>query len=219
MLWTLLLAHLLADYPLQPDWLIRVKRHWWGLSLHVGIHLSVMLALSITVWQAALPYLLALTGIHFFLDASKTTLADHRPRWVVVPYLLDQFLHVLSIVLVSTWAEQRTPYAFHTLGDTWLIYSIGFLFVTYVWFVSERVLNHANEAYLRELNAQAFPRMVTRAGLTAGLLWITTLVRGATLLGTALPQVPYFNGRYRRRALLSDLTAVLGTVIFILVTR
>ena len=40
--WYLYLAHLLADYPLQTDGLMRVKDRWWGRGLHVGVHLAVV---------------------------------------------------------------------------------------------------------------------------------------------------------------------------------
>ncbi|NLO90519.1 MAG: DUF3307 domain-containing protein [Elusimicrobia bacterium] len=46
-LWRLVLAHLLADFTLQTDWVARVKRSGWGGMLaHSGLHLLSMLALT-----------------------------------------------------------------------------------------------------------------------------------------------------------------------------
>lgn len=38
-----LLAHLLGDYVLQPDWMARMKSTRRGLLLHIGVHLATLL--------------------------------------------------------------------------------------------------------------------------------------------------------------------------------
>ncbi len=139
MFWILFLAHLIADYPLQTDWMVRAKRTWSGLTLHVTIHFVTMLVL---VWPATRfiwPQLLALAGLHFAIDAFKNYLATHKPGWVVGPYFFDQFLHLVSIWMVATWIMSSPPPVSPLLPVSWAILSIGYLLATYVWYITERV--------------------------------------------------------------------------------
>ena len=66
--WMLMLAHLVGDYPLQPDWMVQAKRTWRGLTLHVGVHLAMLLILAGTGRSAFWPFLLALAAMHFAID-------------------------------------------------------------------------------------------------------------------------------------------------------
>ena len=51
---TLLLGHLSADFPLQTNWVYRLKnRRWAGVLLHTAIHCvvtAVLLSDSLTHW-------------------------------------------------------------------------------------------------------------------------------------------------------------------------
>ena len=86
MFWILLLCHFLADYPLQSDAIVQAKKCLPGLIWHVTIHLITMLVVILgllgTDAQVALAAILALTGLHFFIDLWKTILSRLRPRWV-----------------------------------------------------------------------------------------------------------------------------------------
>ena len=104
---TLLLAHLLADYPLQTNWMVQAKRTWPGLTLHVGIHLAVMLVLTAPSFAQSWPFLLMLAALHFAIDSLKNILACRRPHWVTGPYLFDQFLHLLAIGLLPRYGARR----------------------------------------------------------------------------------------------------------------
>src|SRR4029079_4542500 len=106
---TLFLAHLIADYPLQTNWLGQAKRHWPGLTIHVAIHLLVLLVICLPYTGLLWPYLLALAATHFAIDAFKNFLARRRPHWVNGPYLFDQLLHLISILAISYWANATLP--------------------------------------------------------------------------------------------------------------
>ncbi len=144
MFWHLLLAHFLADYPLQPNWMAANKRRLPVLVLHVLIHLGTMLLLVGASRWRIWPFLLLLSSIHFIIDFGKLAFNAHKPDWVILPYLIDQILHYLSIAGISFWISQ-------TLGNIALPFSpqlavliTAYLLVTYVWYISERVMSYAN---------------------------------------------------------------------------
>jgi hypothetical protein len=108
MFWQLLLAHFLADYPLQPRWLLAAKQRLWGLLLHVTIHfLSALLLVGDVRWKLLLP-LLGLALVHFVIDLTKYRLAVTRPAWVRLPYLIDQLLHMVTILGAARWIAERS---------------------------------------------------------------------------------------------------------------
>ncbi len=86
----LLVAHLLADFLLQPDWMIRRKRNPAILGLHIaGVGLTAVLALG--AWPWAL--LLILLSTHLIMDATKVYALKDTLR----AFLLDQAVHLLVI--------------------------------------------------------------------------------------------------------------------------
>src|SRR5262249_72686 len=144
------------------------------------------------------PFLLALAVAHFAIDAFKNFLARRRPQWVNGPYLFDQLLHLLSIWAIAAWATAKLPVGWPG-PRSWQIYLIAFLLAPYVWYISERVLYHANPEYERELFEQRWTRMTARAILLALLIWLAPVRGGAT--ATIVAPLPYFSGVYGRRAL------------------
>ena len=215
---TLLLAHLIADYPLQTDWLVKAKRTWPGLSLHASVHLVTVLVVCLPYTSMLWPYLLTLGVVHFGIDAFKNLLAVRRPQWIAGPYLFDQLLHLISIWLIAAWAVATLPNGW-PIERPWQIYAIGFLFVTKVWQITERVLFHADAGYQRELMRMGTSRMTARVLLLA--LW---LLMGRSLdtsrpLAGAAALWPYFmSSAYGRRALFTDLgvTLVVAALIWLL---
>ncbi|WP_108261623.1 DUF3307 domain-containing protein [Mangrovicoccus ximenensis] len=92
----LLLAHVLADYAFQTDWIVENKRRFSVLALHGAIVFAASwLALGLA--PAALPLVAVLTLLHMATDAAKTRLEPGR-LW---SYLADQALHVAAIFLLS----------------------------------------------------------------------------------------------------------------------
>ncbi|NDJ75711.1 MAG: DUF3307 domain-containing protein [Chloroflexi bacterium] len=95
----LLFAHLLADYPLQTDWLVVRKGNIKsGLLLHGGI-VGFMSLLAVApylgeVWLAVL----VLTVLHTLQDFLKVQLGPRLKTHPVVPYFGDQILHYITIV-------------------------------------------------------------------------------------------------------------------------
>jgi hypothetical protein len=218
MLWWLLLAHFVADYPLQTNWIIKNKQRLSVLGLHALIHLGCMAGVILLhpVQQNSFghlwPYLLLITAVHFLVDYGKGRLWAVRPNWVVWPYLIDQVLHIITIVMVC--------YAMRpVLGDLALfepsalpIILTAFVFATYVWGITEKVFALPN--YNRQ---QFIPRMFVRALVLALLLILANPV--SNMIGFAFLaffKMPYQEGEtVDLRSLTADL--VVPTAAFLAV--
>ncbi len=210
MFWGLVLAHFLADYPLQNSWMVNAKRHWKGLLVHVSMHVVVMCLLAWGAWAEAWRYILVLAVIHYAIDTLKNFVNVQKPQWVIGPYLFDQALHMLSIYWIARWAGGLAL----PLGGVWQVYAVGFLIATHVWFITERILYHADPAYLVEVNAQHWPRMLARALGIAAILLGWRALGGVTsaALAVALP----YRGPYRLRAAGVDICVIVLTSVFML---
>jgi len=107
----LLLGHLIADFPLQTNWIYRLKtQSWFGVLLHTCIHLLVT-ALLIYPVQRALPLLGILGVLHFITDYTKVRvqgkrqapgfIADQVAHLVVIFWLAHQWHTTLAAVLTT----------------------------------------------------------------------------------------------------------------------
>ena len=123
LLMTLLLAHLLADFPLQTNTLAtRKATHGDGVFYHALIHILVTALLlhnSHIYWS--LP--VGIGVAHFIIDAYKLW----RPVKQSVRYfVLDQCLHGLSLAIAALLALQLwQPAPRSILPDVWLIILLG----------------------------------------------------------------------------------------------
>ena len=101
----LLLAHLLADFPLQTNRIFRLKvASNLGLALHVLIHL-LMAALLLRQPGQHLDLLLMLGAAHFVTDWIKVRFPGN-PQWP--GFVLDQVAHLGTIILLSIWQPTVT---------------------------------------------------------------------------------------------------------------
>jgi hypothetical protein len=99
--YTLLIGHLLADFPLQIGWVYSLKmKSSLGLAFHVGIHIFVtwLLFENPLEWW---PFFLGLGLIHFSLDWLKIKFPT-QPEYP--GFLLDQIAHILSLVFISRFS-------------------------------------------------------------------------------------------------------------------
>ncbi len=90
----LLLAHVLADFVFQTNWMVRNKLRPEGLALH-GL---VVLVAAVVVTGNVSPSLLWLTAVHIAIDALKA-----RARPGLGPFLIDQAAHLASLVALALW--------------------------------------------------------------------------------------------------------------------
>ncbi len=93
----LLLAHLVADFLLQNDWMVARKKEPGALLLHTAIVLiTAQAALGrVDAWEP-----LALAGAHLLIDAIKAHALPNR-LWA---FLGDQIAHLATICTVVIWA-------------------------------------------------------------------------------------------------------------------
>lgn len=98
LLTTLLLAHLLADFPLQTNSMAAQKgKSKAVLLLHVVVHVIVLwslLGLKIEI----LPFVLMLGFVHWLIDWSKPRLL---PKDEVRAFVIDQAAHIVCLLVAA----------------------------------------------------------------------------------------------------------------------
>jgi hypothetical protein len=213
MFWTLLLAHLLADYPLQTDRMVVAKKHLPGLTVHVGIHWVVM---TLLLWPMAgilWPYITVVTLFHFGIDAFKNLLSRERPQWVISSYVLDQMLHMGSLILVAAWVAQSTDLIVWQIPSAWVAYAIGLLLATFIWFVSERILKYRSDNRQMSVTSTMWPRMVVRFILYVLLAAPQSFAGFLAIAAVVIVAILYNRHNYSRNWLLIDVGVALFSAI------
>jgi len=95
----LLACHLLADFPLQTDWMASEKfDDVRALLAHLGVHILVTMPSMVVLYGAdgALATLFVV-GVHGAIDTRRW--ADPKEGFEAYPIWVDQSLHVASIAL------------------------------------------------------------------------------------------------------------------------
>lgn len=88
----LFLAHVIADYLLQTEWLVTNKHR----PLAIGLHIGVVLAMLPLVTFSVSPWFLVLAALHLAIDLTKTRVLGGG----LLAYVADQVLHLASIVVI-----------------------------------------------------------------------------------------------------------------------
>ena len=88
----LLLAHTLADFLFQTNWMVQNKRH----LLPMLAHIAVVLATAIATTGSLHLVIFVLAAVHMAIDAIKTSYFPNR----LGPFLIDQAAHLVSIIAV-----------------------------------------------------------------------------------------------------------------------
>ncbi|SER02104.1 DUF3307 domain-containing protein [Thalassovita taeanensis] len=90
----LLFAHMLADFVLQTDWIIRNKARFGVLLLHAAL---VLLTAQATTGQLASAPLLVLAGVHLLIDCIKT----YGRFSGLSGFMTDQAAHLVTLAVVA----------------------------------------------------------------------------------------------------------------------
>jgi hypothetical protein len=136
MFYNFLLAHLIADFLLQPLWLVRRKRRWEGLFIHVGIVTLCMLPIPLLVPMSPViwPAIALISAIHLAADRWKVTIGDKLFHCPLVPFLLDQVIHIGTLALVlsaclpaeTVWSLAAVPFTREALmGAIYLVAAVA----------------------------------------------------------------------------------------------
>ena len=212
MFWILLLAHLVADYPLQPSRLVLAKRHQKGLIAHAAVHVAVTCVLLLPYLTFVWPAVLALGLVHWFIDDLKIRASLRWPDEVVLPYFLDQFVHIITLVLIALWMGQLLgPQSLPPDPDIFIFLS-GFLLATYVWYITELVVFYKDARYQAQLDEQHWYRMIFRT-----IILLTTVRLSQSFYSTPVVAagLPYIQGQFRLRVFITDLLVSIGGAVFI----
>ena len=211
MFWHLMLAHFLADYPLQSDWLVDNKRTWLASVIHIATHLGVMFVIvgpaRLMIW----PQLLVLMLFHFLMDWTKTSLGYRWPEAQSLQYVVDQLIHIGSIFLFATWIDRTLLPGQFPINGAWPVLAIGYLLATYVWFISERIFVRNNPKFLREVDDSFVSRMVARGVI----LSVVLLIRPGFEAFALVTLLPYTKQIFRLRSLVVDTLVALAMAILI----
>lgn len=137
----LLLAHFLADFAFQTDWMVRVKqRGAIGLLPHIVVVALCTLLSIIPAFGAWLPAALVVVGSHALIDIGKIAV-DRRLRassaWL---FFLDQALHVGVIVLAARWAVAGGALPLWQASSRFWAWALGLTFSAFVVGICLRVL-------------------------------------------------------------------------------
>jgi hypothetical protein len=215
MIWNLLLAHLLGDFPLQIDWIALRKSNFWVLILHVSIHFVLMVLLVGPSRDLVWPFLLLLSLVHMVQDRLKIFLTDRWPSRMLHLFYTDQLLHIAAILGLVFVIQTSNPNIPQTQYSAWVIIAIAFLMVTFVWYISERVNNAADIEYLKNIEETKISRMLVRSGFVS----IFLLVRTWGLPGlSSVFASPYPPSIYRKRAVITDISVSFLVITFLLLT-
>ena len=136
MFWNFLLAHLTGDFLLQSDWMVENRDKFWVLTLHASIHLSLMLLLVGDVRSFLWPVIVLIALIHLGQDALKVYLVRKKPGLSRPAFILDQLLHIFILWIFITGFQLGSGSMPITRQPAWLMISIAYLAVTFVWFIT-----------------------------------------------------------------------------------
>jgi hypothetical protein len=210
--WYLLLAHFLGDFVFQTDWMVKHRDHLWVLSLHALIHFALMFILVGQIRLATWPYLLLIAILHLIQDRIKNTITSKRPDWIRISFVIDQFLHFVTIGTVTWLIQQNTDSFVAAEKPFWAIVIITYVCVTFVWFITERIFNFTNAEYLQYINNTKISRMLSRAGFVSVFLLVWRWTSTAIALSLSNP---YPQSEFRQRAVLTDISVSLIAMLFL----
>ena len=143
-------AHLAADFALQPAALVAWKgRSWAGAFFHAGIFAAsaVLLALLTGTLPFLWPWILALWLIHAATDRRKISVARNSgntrcSNHGFFLFLVDQVLHFLALAFASAFAVLASPAGWSRLpSDHLLVVLNAYLLVIFAFTVGLAVFS------------------------------------------------------------------------------
>ncbi len=155
-------AHILADYLLQPAWMVARKKEPGILLLHtVMVLITAMLAIGrVDAWE-----LLVLAAAHLTIDAVKTYLAPNT----LTAHLTDQGAHLATIFAIAAIAPDLWStgiYLKHPEILTVMLHAGGLILATRAGGFAVGLLMNAHTSALPESDQSGLPK----GGWTIGLL-------------------------------------------------
>lgn len=164
----MVLAHFIADYPLQTNKVYCLKiQSFKGQLIHASIHTLVFALFLIPFWNQSSTwlYLAWITGSHLTLDILKVKAIDKTKLHPVITYTADQIGHIAaaSVIFLLPISKSIPTASSSTLfnwywNDQVIVYLIGFIFCTFFttyflacWYWANKQLEHDDGYHLTPL--------------------------------------------------------------------
>jgi len=153
--WTLLLAHIIGDFPLQTDSIYQLKlKSRWGVIPHVSICTLSNIILLKPYWASQYTWvaIISLGIIHAFLDRAKIFFSGGSAGENLLHFFADQIMHVTSIGLTAFWLQHTIDPALFPVNGFWanqeLFISLSALI--FASFGGTPIIYHAQKFWLRK---------------------------------------------------------------------
>lgn len=152
----LFLSHLVADFLLQPTWLVSLKlRRVIGIAFHAAIHAAVMVVLLLPTRIEVFAAIFAVVVFHGAIDQIKVNFQKKNLPFDLL-FFVDQLAHLAVIIAVSTLLPYSYP-AFWTSQNGKLVWILLFVFsLASAW----KNLSCLSDCPIKN-NRQAFLRFAT----------------------------------------------------------
>jgi Protein of unknown function (DUF3307) len=238
---TVLLAHLLGDFPLQSSSMMRAKHQGIrGYIEHGAIHLLVLVLCivafislysltSLWFWLAACLYI----AVHLGIDRAKQGLVSRAKLTdSTTVFLLDQILHVCAIIALAwllirpTWSTLRSQLSWSTeTGDKVLeagIVYVGVIFaggylIRYLTRNLSAGIEKPGETEEQVKNAGMYIGWLERFLVVTAILVQSPSMVGLILTGKSIARFPELKERFAEYFLIGTLLsiglAVLGGLV------
>ena len=122
----LLLAHIIADFPLQTSQIFKIKMNTqWGVILHTLIVLifSILFAFPYLENLRVIIIIIIIFATHTIIDKIKLDYSKKNDNQNLKIFLLDQFLHI-SIIAALTFNFEKIYFLIFPFNNAFLNYLI-----------------------------------------------------------------------------------------------
>lgn len=179
---SLLIAHLLADFFLQPTTLIKWKlRSNKGVFFHVIIFalISLLFLFQYLGFYQTWITVLLITLAHFFIDKLKI-LFEKKQKVFPLSFLLDQFLHLLTLIIGGIYLSSSIPQVTSFWLNTEIIsnFNVGMLLfvLVYLSYVLDIIFIQDKNIYKHISMKNDLKFLYTKTATKIGLFSIIYLV-------------------------------------------
>jgi len=130
----LLLAHFIGDFVLQPkSWVQKRTMRIGYLLLHIAIHAAVLVLLFIPELREQWQTIVFVACAHLLIDSGKIYLEKKFPGRAFLLFIIDQSLHVLSLIAVVLYQYGITiNWETTVFSTTGLLYILTFVLTVFV---------------------------------------------------------------------------------------
>lgn len=125
----LLLAHIISDFILQTDKMVKSKK--W-LSLYMLVHIIIVFASTFALsglWKISI----FIAVLHWFTDSVKVEIQSRSNLKPNLVFTADQLFHFLIIIIAWFWHFDMFEKVFKTISLPFLNYKLSLILLAYAW--------------------------------------------------------------------------------------